>query len=128
MEKVFEIYIKTTPERLWEAITNPEMRRKYNFGAGVESDWTPGSLYKAISPLAPAPIWEGENFILDERVHGKLTIISPTKMSTDEAYRAFQTALLLKGVTTVPAGGVMKIVPTKDAESSPIDTVLLSGL
>src|SRR3989304_1890728 len=32
MEKVFEIYIKTTPERLWEAITNPEMRRKYNFG------------------------------------------------------------------------------------------------
>src|SRR5580693_3077642 len=38
MEKVFEIYIKTTPERLWEAITNPEIRRKYNFGAGVESD------------------------------------------------------------------------------------------
>src|SRR6266566_5099177 len=33
MEKVFEVYIKTTPERLWEAITNPEMRRKYNFGA-----------------------------------------------------------------------------------------------
>src|SRR5213593_1759256 len=33
MEKVFEIYIKTNPERLWEAITNPEMRRKYNFGA-----------------------------------------------------------------------------------------------
>jgi DNA-binding transcriptional ArsR family regulator len=33
MEKVFEIYIKTTPERLWEAITDPEMRRKYTFGA-----------------------------------------------------------------------------------------------
>jgi len=32
MEKVFEIYIKTTPERLWEAITDPELRRKYNFG------------------------------------------------------------------------------------------------
>src|ERR671914_454595 len=28
MEKVFEIYIKTTPERLWEAITNAEMRRQ----------------------------------------------------------------------------------------------------
>ena len=35
MEKVFEIYIKTTPERLWEAITDSEMRRKYQFGAGV---------------------------------------------------------------------------------------------
>src|ERR1700682_1593151 len=43
MEKVFEIYIKTTPERLWEAITDPEMRGKYSFGAGVSSDWTPGS-------------------------------------------------------------------------------------
>jgi hypothetical protein len=41
MEKVFEIYIKTTPERLWQAITDSEIRSKYNFGAGVTSDWTP---------------------------------------------------------------------------------------
>src|ERR671915_2606880 len=47
MEKVFEIYIKTTPERLWEAITDPEMRSKYNFGVGVSSDWTPGSRYES---------------------------------------------------------------------------------
>ena len=65
MEKVFEIYIKTTPERLWEAITNPEMRRKYNFGVGVETDWTPGSRYRGISPLAPAAILEGENLEVD---------------------------------------------------------------
>jgi len=65
MEKVFEIYIKTTPERLWEAITNPEMRRKYNFSAGVESDWTPGSRYRGVSPFAAAPIWEGENVEVD---------------------------------------------------------------
>src|SRR5437764_1494065 len=45
MEKVFEIYIKSTPERLWEAITDGEMRRKYNFGVGVETDWSPGSPY-----------------------------------------------------------------------------------
>src|SRR5687768_11127649 len=48
MEKVFEIYIKTTPERLWEAITDSEMRRKYSFGVGVESDWSPGSRYEAV--------------------------------------------------------------------------------
>ena len=46
MEKVFEIYIRTTPERLWEAITDPEIRSKYNFGAGSTSDWTPGSRYR----------------------------------------------------------------------------------
>ena len=44
---------------------NPEMRRKYNFGAGVESDWTPGSRYQGVSPLAPAAIWEGENLEVD---------------------------------------------------------------
>jgi uncharacterized protein YndB with AHSA1/START domain len=65
MEKVFEIYIKTTPERLWEAITNPEMRRIYSFGVGVISDWTPGSLYQATSPMAPEPISEGENLEVD---------------------------------------------------------------
>src|SRR5947209_9247242 len=43
MEKVFEIYIKTTPERLWEAITDSEMRAKYNFGVGTASDWAAGS-------------------------------------------------------------------------------------
>src|SRR6266550_4595530 len=61
MEKVFEIYIKTTPERLWEAITEDEMRRKYNFGVGVTTDWTPGSRYEGVHPMAPAPIAEGEN-------------------------------------------------------------------
>ncbi|MEJ7717878.1 MAG: helix-turn-helix domain-containing protein [Thermoleophilaceae bacterium] len=43
MEKVFEIYIRTTPERLWQAITDSEMRRRYSFGLSVVSDWTPGS-------------------------------------------------------------------------------------
>jgi uncharacterized protein YndB with AHSA1/START domain len=50
MEKVFEIYIKTTPERLWEAITDPELRSRYTFGAVVQSDWTPGSSYEAAAP------------------------------------------------------------------------------
>src|ERR1700722_5210639 len=43
MEKIYEIYIATTPERLWEAIINPEIRGKYNFGVQVASDWTAGS-------------------------------------------------------------------------------------
>src|SRR3989449_4825516 len=42
MEKVFEIYIKTTPERLWEAITDPEIRSKSNFGARVDRAFTRG--------------------------------------------------------------------------------------
>jgi uncharacterized protein YndB with AHSA1/START domain len=68
MEKVFEIYIKTTPELLWEAITNPEMRRKYTFGVSVSSDWKPGSPYKGQAGPAASPtmtILEGENIEVD---------------------------------------------------------------
>src|SRR4051795_1761075 len=46
MEKIYEIYIRTTPERLWEAITDPAQRAKYTFGAGISSDWVPGSAYE----------------------------------------------------------------------------------
>ncbi len=65
MEKVFEIYIRTTPERLWEAITDPEIRSRYNFGARIISDWTPGSRYELSAPGAPGPLGEGENLEID---------------------------------------------------------------
>ena len=64
MEKVFEIYIKTTPERLWEAITDAELRRTYNFGVGVSSAWTPGSSYAA-SHSSGLDIAAGENLEVD---------------------------------------------------------------
>jgi uncharacterized protein YndB with AHSA1/START domain len=61
---VFEIYIKTTPERLWEAITDPEMRAKYSFGVGTSSDWTQGSAYSSGIP-GVIEIAEGENVEVD---------------------------------------------------------------
>jgi uncharacterized protein YndB with AHSA1/START domain len=64
MEKVFEIYIKTTPERLWEAITDNEMKSKYTFGVGVSSDWTPGSGYEMSHPSG-VDIAAGENLEVD---------------------------------------------------------------
>ncbi len=60
MEKVFEIYIRTTPERLWEAITDPEIRSKYNFGVRVDSGWTPGARIETTHPRADGPLGEGE--------------------------------------------------------------------
>ncbi len=61
MERVFEIYIRTTPERLWEAITDPEMRSKYSFGVRVASDFTPGSHYQQSAPDGSFVLGEGEN-------------------------------------------------------------------
>jgi uncharacterized protein YndB with AHSA1/START domain len=65
MEKVFEIYIRTTPERLWQAITDPEIRSKYNFGARIISDWTPGSRFEMSAAKANGPLGEGEILEVD---------------------------------------------------------------
>ena len=65
MEKVFEIYIKTTPERLWQAITDSEMRAKYSFGVGCETDWKPGSRWQGVTPKTPGPISHGEVLEVD---------------------------------------------------------------
>src|SRR5918992_5852778 len=47
MEKVYEIYIKTTPERLWQAITDPQLRGKDSFGVSVYLGWEVGSAIPA---------------------------------------------------------------------------------
>jgi uncharacterized protein YndB with AHSA1/START domain len=61
---VFEIYIKTTPERLWEAITDPDLRSRYSFGVRTESDWAPGSPYSSSVP-GVVEIAAGENLEVD---------------------------------------------------------------
>ena len=62
MEKIYELYIRTTPERLWDAITDPETRAKYNFGAAAHSDWTSGS---AIELSAPGAGVLGDGVVLE---------------------------------------------------------------
>jgi uncharacterized protein YndB with AHSA1/START domain/DNA-binding transcriptional ArsR family regulator len=61
---VFEVFIKTTPERLWEAITDPGQRAKYNFGVAVRSEWTPGSRYESGVP-GVVDIAAGENLVVE---------------------------------------------------------------
>ncbi len=62
MEKVFEIYIKTTPERLWEALTNPEMRARYSFGIMLKTE---GTRYQGFAQNSPDVFMEGENLEVD---------------------------------------------------------------
>src|ERR1700749_664582 len=61
VEKVFEIYIRTTPEQLWRAITDPGTRARYQFGSRGDSSWAPGSPYQVTHRGAPRLLIEGEN-------------------------------------------------------------------
>ncbi len=66
----------------------------------------------------------GKNFVIDKAVRGKVTIISPTKISVKEAYKVFESVLEVHGFTTVPAGNIIKIVPALKARSKDIETRL----
>ena len=66
----------------------------------------------------------GTNFVVDQRVKGKVTIISPSKISMKEAYKVFESVLEVHGYTTVQSGEIVKIVPSPDARSKSIETRL----
>ena len=75
-------------------------------------------LIKFISELT------GKNFVIDQRVKGKATIISPSKITVSEAYKVFESVLEVHGFTTIQAGKIIKIVPSPDARSKNIETRL----
>jgi len=70
----------------------------------------------------------GENFLYDETVRGKVSILSPEPVSLDEAYRLFLTVLRVRGFTVVPAGGVNKIVALASAKEETLPLTDQRGL
>lgn len=60
----------------------------------------------------------GRNFILDDRVKGKISVYSPSRLTTEEAYNVFTSVMELKGFTVVQSGKVAKIVPSSSAKQS----------
>jgi uncharacterized protein YndB with AHSA1/START domain len=90
MEKVYEIYIRTTPEQLWQAITDPEARARYNFGARLESDWTAGSRFEMGHPKAGVLLGEGTNLEVDPP---RRLVQTMTALWSDEVKSAGETRI-----------------------------------
>jgi len=65
----------------------------------------------------------GKNFIIDKTVKGTVSIISPTKISEEEAYRVFESVLDVNGFTTIESGSMIKIMPSVRARTENIDTL-----
>jgi len=89
MQKVYELYIRTTPERLWEAITDAEIRGRYNFGNWIHSDWAVGSRYESGNPRAPGLLVEGRNLEVDppRRLVQTMTALWSDKVKREGASR-----------------------------------------
>ena len=79
-------------------------------------------LIKFISELT------GRNFLVDPDVRGNVTILSPQKVTVDEAYRVFLSVLEVHGFTAVRAGKIIKIIKSADAKAKGVETIWEKGV
>ncbi len=75
-----------------------------------------GILIKFISEIT------GKNFVVDPSVQGRVTILSPEKVTIDEAYQVFLSVLEVNGFTTVQSGKVIKIIKASEAKGKGVET------
>src|SRR6185312_3546214 len=91
-----------------------------NFPETIESFDFPNAdiqdIVKAISELT------GKNFIIDNGLRGKITIVAPSKITVAEAYKAFLSALAINGYAVVPSGSFLKIRSARNAQRDSIET------
>ena len=66
----------------------------------------------------------GKNFVIDDKVKGKVTIISPRKIAVDEVYKVFESVLEVYGFATVQSGDVIKIIQSQQAREKSLETRL----
>ncbi|MGH7287952.1 MAG: hypothetical protein ACREI8_08035, partial [Myxococcota bacterium] len=90
-------------------------------GEQVQLDFNDVELSVVIDTIARLT---GKNFIYDDRVRGRVTIVSPTRITVEEAYAVFESVLQVKGFTTVQGpGGAIKVIPLREAKESNVETV-----
>jgi len=89
-------------------------------GVGITLDFKDIELTDLIRTVSELT---GKNFVYDDSIRGKATIISSQQMSVNEAYQLFLTVLNVKGYTVVPSGKTNKIVPIKSAKESNLPTM-----
>jgi len=117
---VFEIFIKTTPERLWKAITDPEQRAKYSFGVPTSSDWTEGSSYEAGVP-GVAQIAAGRNLVVDPP---RLLVQSFTALWSDDVRAIGETRVSWE---IEPVGGSCRLTVVHDQLPEGVNAEIYGG-
>ncbi|MCU1399819.1 MAG: ArsR family transcriptional regulator [Acidimicrobiales bacterium] len=108
MEKIFEIYIRTTPERLWEAITDTDIRSKYFFGNRFRCEWTVGSTFEMRNST--------EEFLLGE---GEILEMDPPRRLVQTLHALWDDAVKAEGTSRVtweiePVGDSCRLLVTHD--------------
>jgi len=126
--QVYRVYIRATPEAIWDAITKPEWSRKYGYGGSVEYDLRPGGAYRAhaseefLAAGAPEVVIDGE--VIEADPPRKL--VQTWRMLMDEQMVAEGFTRLTYEITEGERG-VTKLTLTHELEGAPLLAALLAG-
>ena len=106
---IYVIFIRTTPERLWTALTSPQWTRQYWFGMSQESSWQPGAPWRLVFP---------DGRIADT---GEILEIDPPRRLLLKWRNEFRPELKAEGysrcsIELEPVGGAVKLSITHSLE------------
>ena len=132
--QVYRVYIKATPQAIWDAITKPEWSERYGYGGRVEYDLRPGGAYRALaSDAMKAGGAEMGVPVPDVAVDGEV-------IEADQPHRLVQTwrmtmdeEMAAEGFTRLTyeieerKGGVTRLTLIHDLEHAPKLAALVSG-
>jgi uncharacterized protein YndB with AHSA1/START domain len=126
--QVYRIYIKATPDAIWQAITSPEWTERYGYGGRGEYDLRPGGQYRGLTSDAMRAMGAPE-----VGVDGEVLQVDPPRLLVQTFRMAMDEAMRAQGFTRVTyeiepqAGGVSRLTVTHEMEGAPQLALLMSG-
>jgi uncharacterized protein YndB with AHSA1/START domain len=126
--QVHRVYIKATPEAIWDAITRSEWTERYGYGGRSEYDLRPGGTYRGFTTEAMRSVGAP-----DVAVEGEVIEADPPRRLVLSWHFRMDPELAAEGVTRVTyeieprEGGVTRLTVVHDLEGAPKLSLLLSG-
>lgn len=128
--QVYRVYIKATPEAIWEAITSPEWTERYGYGgrAGWDPELKPGATYRGYTSDAMRAVGAPEVGVDGEviEVDPPHRLVQTWRMVMDEAMRAQGFTRLTYEIAEAK-GGISKLTVIHELDGAPQLAVLMSG-
>jgi uncharacterized protein YndB with AHSA1/START domain len=126
--RVFRVYIKTTPQKIWDAITKTEWTQKYGYQGGVEYDLKKGGKYRGIASKEMLAMGSAE------------TVVDGEVLEADPPHRLVQTWRFLWGQELIDEGftrvtweivdsgnGLCRLTVTHDLTNAPLHAAQIAG-
>jgi uncharacterized protein YndB with AHSA1/START domain len=132
--QVYRVYIKATPEAIWDAITKPEWSERYGYGGVVDYDLRPGGAYRAYPGEAMRREGAARGLpIPDVVVDGEIIEVDPPRRLVQTWRMLMDPGMAAEGFTRLTyelegdAGGVTRLTVIHQLDNAPMLAALLAG-